>query len=50
MAALFIGYLCISSIAGGLIRPLMAFFIAKRLFFFVVPFTAGASGILYLLN
>lgn len=50
MAALFIGYLCVASIAGSLIRPLLAFFVAKKLLFFILPFTAGASGILYLLN
>jgi hypothetical protein len=50
LLALGVGYLCLSSIAGGLFRPLFAFLVARKLLFFALPFTAGAGGILYLLN
>jgi hypothetical protein len=48
--ALVIGFLCVSSLFGGILRTLFAFAMIKRIFFIAFPFTLGAGGVLFLLN
>jgi hypothetical protein len=48
--ALIIGFFCLASFFGGILRPLMFLLYFRTLLFFLLPFGAGAGGILYLLN
>jgi hypothetical protein len=50
VVALGLGFLCLSSLMGGLLRPILTFLLVRRLLIFALPFSAGAGGILYLLN
>lgn len=50
VVALAIGFLCLSSLCGGLLRPILGFLFLKKAIFFLAPFLTGAGGMLYLLN
>jgi len=48
--ALIAAFFLVASMAGGVFRVLAAITLVRRVIFFAIPFTAGAGGMMYLLN
>lgn len=45
-----LGFILLSSLAGGMFKVLFGIIALRRLCFFIIPFGTGAAGMLYLLN